>query len=42
MVTVYVPTWLAELVCHETTLLIELNVMKDVSVTPVGGVTVIE
>jgi hypothetical protein len=42
MLIVYVPTWLFELVYHENTLVVILNEMKDVDVTPVGGVTAIE
>jgi hypothetical protein len=42
IVIVYVPIKLAEPVYHETTPVLVLNVMKDVNVTPVGGVTVIE
>jgi hypothetical protein len=42
IVIVYVPTWLAELVNHETTLETASNVMKDVEVNSVGGLTEIE
>jgi hypothetical protein len=42
IVILYVPIWLAELVYQETTLVVTSNAMKDVNVTPIGGVTAIE
>ena len=42
IVIVYVPTWAGELVCQETTLVLESKEIKDVSVSAVDGVTVIE
>jgi hypothetical protein len=42
IVILYVPTWLYELVYHEITLVVILNEIKDVKVSPDGGVTAIE
>jgi hypothetical protein len=42
MLIVYLPTWLAELDYHDTSLVVALNVIYDVNMTPVGGVTAIE
>ena len=39
---VYLPTWLAELDYHDTSLVVALNLIYDVKMTPVGGVTAIE
>jgi hypothetical protein len=39
---IYVPTFEKSLVNHETSLVAYVNVMNDVEVTPIGGVTVIE